>query len=364
MLTMSLASLGWGATFEAAYRRFDRRGNRPGRIARVDRGVCTVLTATGTVRASLAGRMLGLIAKDPLAMPCVGDWAAIRHWDDDRYTIEAILPRRSAIVRLTAGKAAEGQAIAANADTVAVVESLDPDPDPGRIERLMALAHESGARPLLVLTKADTVADVDLLVADLTTAAPPGTEVVAVSSHTGAGLDRLREYVTEGRTLALIGASGAGKSTLVNTVVGVDVMATRQLRADGRGRHTTSYRAMIPIPGGGVILDTPGLRAVGLFDRRPGDSATPADGLAKAFDDLEQLAASCRFTDCHHETEPDCAVLAAVELGTLTVRRLDNWRKLQREQSRERARVTARTKQGRKLLAAHGHHRRSRNTWE
>ncbi|MFD0559228.1 ribosome biogenesis GTPase [Stackebrandtia endophytica] len=361
-MTTSLASLGWDAKFEAAYQRFDRRGNRPGRIARVDRGVCTVLTATGTIRASLAGRMLGLIAKDPLAMPSVGDWAAIRRWDDDRYTIEAVLPRRSAIVRMTAGKAAEGQAIAANADTVAVVESLDPDPDPGRIERLMALAHESGATPLLLLTKADTVADLDLLIADLTTAAPPGTEVLAVSSHTGLGLDRLREYVAEGRTLALIGASGAGKSTLVNTVVGADVMATRRLRADGRGRHTTSYRAMVPIPGGGVILDTPGLRAVGLFDRRPGDSATPVDGLAKAFEDLERLAASCRFTDCRHEAEPDCAVQAAVEIGDLTVRRLENWRKLQREQSRERARVSARTKQGRKMLAIHG--RRSRNTWE
>ncbi|MGH8883136.1 MAG: GTPase RsgA, partial [Stackebrandtia sp.] len=270
---MSLASLGWDAKFIDAYTPYDRRGNSPGRIARVDRGVCTVLTAAGAVRASLAGRMLGIIAKDSLAMPTVGDWAVVRHWNDDRFTIEAVLPRRSAIVRLTAGKSAQGQAIVSNAGTVAVVESLDPDPDPGRIERLMALAHESGAEPLLVLTKADAVADPQLLVADLGQAAP-GATTLAVSAVTGDGLPQLRRYLGPGRTLALLGASGAGKSTLVNALVGADVMTTRQLRADGRGRHTTSYRALTPAPGGGVIVDTPGLRAVGLFDRRPGDAAT------------------------------------------------------------------------------------------
>ncbi|GAA4895915.1 ribosome biogenesis GTPase [Stackebrandtia albiflava] len=345
---MSLASLGWDAQFAASYARFDRRGNRPGRIARVDRGVCTVLTETGTTRASLAGRMLGIIARDPLAMPSVGDWTAVRRWDDDRFTVEAVLPRRSAIVRSTAGKAAEGQAVAANADTVAVVESLDPDPDAGRIERLMALAHESGAEPILVLTKADAVADPDLLAADLATAVPEGTAVIPVSAVTGRGIARVRDYIAVGRTLALIGASGAGKSTLVNTLAGAEVMATRRLRADGRGRHTTSYRALIPIPGGGVVLDTPGLRAVGLFDRRPGDAASPADGLALAFGDLEELAAACRFGDCRHDTEPGCAVAEAVANGLVTTRRLDNWRKLQREQAFERQRVEVRGRDGRR----------------
>lgn len=341
-MTISLASLGWDAQLAAAYRRFDRRGNRPGRVARVDRGVCTVLTDHGTTRASLAGRMLGIVASDPLAMPSVGDWVVVRRWDDDRYTVEAVLTRRSAIVRATAGKAAEGQAIAANADTVAVVESLDPDPDPGRIERLMTLACGSGAVPVLILTKADAVDDVDLLVADLATAAPSGTEVLAVSALSGSGMGRVRQLVEPGRTLALIGASGAGKSTLVNTLAGSSLMATRRLRSDGRGRHTTSHRAMIPIPGGGVVLDTPGLRAVGLFDRRPGDAAVPVDGLARAFADLEEVAAQCRFTDCRHRTEPGCAVRAAVERGDLTARRLENWRRLVSEQAFERGRVVAR----------------------
>ena len=325
-MTISLASLGWDAQFAAAYRRFDRNGNRPGRVARVDRGICTVLTDRGTGRASLAGRMLGLVANDPLAMPSVGDWVVVRRWDDDRCTVEAVLTRRSALVRATAGKSAAGPAIAANADTVAVVESLDPGPDPGRIERLMTLACGSGAVPVLILAKADTVPDVDSLVADLATAVPPGTEVLAVSALSGAGIDRVRRLVEPGRTLALIGASGAGKSTLVNTLAGSSLMATRPLRSDGRGRHATAYRAMVPIPGGGVVLDTPGLRAVGPFDRRPGDAAVPADGVAQAFTDLEEMAARCRFTDCRHRTEPDCAVRAAGERGEVTVRRLEDWR--------------------------------------
>lgn len=338
-----MASLGWDATFADSYARYDRRGNTHGRVARVDRGVCTVVTASGTVRASLAGRMLGIVASDPLSMPSVGDWVVVRSWDDDRRTLEAVLPRRSAIVRSTAGRAAEGQAIAANAETVAVVEALDPDPDFGRVERLAALAYDSGAVPVLLLTKADAVPDARLLAEDLG-AAMPGAEVITVSAVTGDGLDRLARFVEPGRTLALLGASGAGKSTLVNAVAGAEVMATRGLRADGRGRHTTSHRSLVSVPQGGSIIDTPGLRVVGLFDRRPGDAAAPADGLAQAFGDLEELAARCRFNDCRHDTEPGCAVLTAVGDGLLTMRRLENWRKLQREQAFERSRSAARSR--------------------
>ena len=360
---MSLASLGWGAPFSDAYKRYARRGNRPGRVARVDRGLCTVITDDGTVRAGLAGRMLGIVARDPLAMPSVGDWVVVRRWDDGRRTIEAVLPRTSAIVRLSAGRSSDGQAIAANATTVAVVESLDPDPDAGRVERLMALAHESGARPVLVLTKADTVPDPDLVAADLAAAAPD-TEVIVVSSVTGLGLDRIRDLAPPGATVALLGASGAGKSTLVNSVVGAEVMATKRLRADGRGRHTTSHRAMIPLPGGGAVLDTPGLRLVGLFDRRPGDAARPADGLAHAFADLEELAGYCRFTDCSHSGEPDCAVEAAVSDGQVTWRRLENWRKLQREQAFERRRASVRERTARRHLDRRRHRRPDHVGWE
>lgn len=346
-MTVSLASLGWDAEFRKSYAPYDRPGNTPGRVARVDRGVCTVFTGAGTVRASLAGRMLQLVAQDPLAMPSVGDWVAVRAWEDDRRTLEAVLPRRSAVVRAGAGKTAEGQAVVANADVVAVVESLDPDPDAGRVERLAALAYESGATALLLLTKADAVADPDLLVSDLRTAMPDAP-AVAVSTVTGRGVAELARWLGPGRTVALLGASGAGKSTLVNALAGAEVMTVRGLRGDGRGRHTTTHRALVPVPQGGVVLDTPGLRLVGMFDRRPGDAATRDDGLARAFGDLEELAARCRFNDCRHDVEPDCAVLAALGDGRVTGRRLENWRKLQRELDFERGRAAARSRAARR----------------
>ncbi len=325
-MTVSLASLGWDAEFTAAYRPYDRRGNRPGRVSRVDLGVCTVVTAQGITRASLAGRMLGIVAKDPLAMPTVGDWVVVRRWGDDRHTLEAVLARRSAVVLAAAGNTAEGRVIASNADVLAVVESLDLVPDHGRIERLMALVCDSGARPLLLLTKADTVEDVDLVAADLSAAAPPGTPVLAVSTVTGEGMDRLRRYVAPGKTLGLLGAPEAGKSTVVNALVGAVLITSRRLRADRNLRLTTSSPAMVPVPGGGAVLDTPGLRT---------------DGLAEAFGDLQRLAATCRINDCSHDTEPGCGVRAGAERGDVTVRRLDNRRKLPREQVVEGSRLAA-----------------------
>ena len=336
-MNLSMPSLGWDDRLRAAFKRYEQRGQRPGRVARVDRGVCTILTADGTVRASLSGRMLGELAADPLNGPCAGDWVVVRQWSDDRTTLEAVLPRRTSIVRAGASKSATGQMIAANIDTIAVVEPLDPDPDPGRIERLMTLAWDSGASPLLLLTKADAVADAAALAMSFADAAP-GVPVIPVSTVTGEGVEAVAEYVPSGRTLALVGPSGAGKSSLVNRLAGAEVMVTRALRADGRGRHTTTYRALVPVPGGGVILDTPGLRSVGLFDRAAGDG----EGLGRAFSDVEDLVAACRYSDCRHETEPGCAVREALEMGVLSARRYDNWRRLQRELEFERRRVAAR----------------------
>lgn len=341
MLTDNLASLGWDAFFDDSYRQYNHDLHVAGRVARVDRGVSTVLTYDDTVRASLAGHMLHAIAADPTMTPCVGDWVVVRWWPGPRHTMEAVLPRRTAIVRHGAGKAAKGQSIAANADTVAIVEALDPDPDLGRVERLSALAHESGARPVLILTKADRVKRPRLLAEDFARNVA-GMNVHAVSAHTGAGIDELRAYVPAGRTLALLGASGSGKSTLANVLVGATAMRTRRLRADGKGRHTTTHRALMPVPEGGLVIDTPGLRLVGLFDGRVGEASVRADGLAQAFEDLEELAAGCRFNDCRHETEPDCAVRAGIADGTVTARRFENWRKLHREQRFTRTRVGGR----------------------
>src|SRR5690242_4474280 len=237
---------------------------------RVDRGVCTVLAESGATRASLAGAILAAAARDPIVLPCTGDWVVTHTWPDRRVTIETVLPRRSAVVRASAGAASHAQVLAANLDVAAVVEPLDPAPDLGRIERLLALAWESGARPMVLLTKADLLARPKPVVAQVAGVAA-GADVVAVSARTGTGLERLRPLVERGATLGLLGPSGAGKSTLVNALAGATVMVTQPIRrVDGRGRHTTAYRALVPLPGGGAVLDTPGLRAVGLYDTGAG----------------------------------------------------------------------------------------------
>ncbi|MGH3734057.1 MAG: ribosome small subunit-dependent GTPase A [Micromonosporaceae bacterium] len=327
-MTFDLASLGWDADFEHHYRPYRSSGQQAARVSRVDRGVCTVLTWHGSLRASLAGAMLSAIAADPLQLPCVGDWVVVRTWPDRRHTVEAVLPRRTAVVRNSAARDSYGQLLAANLDVAAVVEPLDPSPDSGRVERLLALAHESGATPVLIGTKSDLVPDPGAVLDQLSESAP-GVTVYPVSAATGDGLAALRR-LCRGRTVALLGPSGCGKSTLVNALAGATVMATRSPRADRKGRHTTTYRALVPLPGGGAVLDTPGLRSVGLFDT--------GAGLDAAFADIEALAAGCRFSDCAHTVEPDCAVRAAIDAGDLPERRLSSWRKLQREYEIERRR--------------------------
>jgi ribosome biogenesis GTPase / thiamine phosphate phosphatase len=341
-MRFDLSSLGWDDALAHAYRRLAGTdcpagdapwsGCRPARVTRVDRGVCSLLTEYGAERASLGGPVLGAAATDPTRLPAAGDWVVSRTWPDRRTTIEAVLPRRSAVVRSTAGVDALSQILAANVDVAAVVAAVDPEPDLGRIERLLALAWNSGARPMIILTKADLAADPQSIVDEVSIGAP-GVDVVAVSATTGAGLDRLRPLVQHGRTLGLVGASGAGKSTLVNALVGTPVMAVQAIRdADGKGRHTTAYRALIPVPGGGAVLDTPGLRGIGLTGvDQPGGGAGGVRGLDRAFADITELAAACRFTDCRHDREPGCAVTAAVDAGRIPARRIDSWRRLHQE---------------------------------
>ena len=332
-MTFDLASLGWDASLAAAYPECGD-DHRPGRVVRADRGVCTVLCADGPVRASLGGAILAAAARDAARLPCAGDWVVVRSWPDRRTTAEAVLPRRTAIVRRTAGNDSTGQVLAANVDAAAVVEPMHPTPDVGRIERLLALAWASGAQPLVVLTKCDLAADPAAVGAQLGEVAP-GVEVLPVSAQRGDGLDGLRPWVAAGRTLALLGPSGAGKSTLVNALAGATVMTTQGIRGvDGKGRHTTTHRALIPIPGGGAVLDTPGVRAVGLLDA--------ATGLDQAFVDVAELVAACRFADCGHRGEPGCAIRAALDAGELAPRRWESWQKLQREVAFETRRRDAR----------------------
>ncbi len=250
------------------------------------------------MRVTFSGALLAAGAADPISTPCVGDWIAVRVWPDGRTTAEWVLARRTAFVRaaVTPG-VSHGQLLAANVDVAVVVEGLHPEPDLGRIERFLALAWESGASPLVVLTKADLVPDPDGMRAEVAAAAP-GVEVVAVSATTGAGLVDVEPYIGLGRTLAFLGPSGAGKSTLTNALAGAPLMVTRELRADGKGRHTTVHRELVMLPGGALVIDTPGLRSVGLTD--------VAESLELVFAEVEALAEQCKFSDCVHETEPGC----------------------------------------------------------
>jgi ribosome biogenesis GTPase len=343
-MSHDLSQLGWDDIFASSYRPFDRVDSEPGRVLRVDRGVCTVLAAGGVHRASLAGGVLLGAARDAANLPCAGDWVVLRRWPDRRITAEAVLPRRTALIRRTADKDATGQVLAANMDTVAVVEPMHPDPDDARVERLLSLAWDSGAQPVVVLTKSDTAADPAAVARQLAELAP-GVPVVPVSARVPHGVDALRAYVSAGRTLALLGRSGAGKSTLVNALAGTTVMPVQAIRdADGKGRHTTAYRSLVPLAGGGAVLDTPGIRGVGLLET--------GAGVDRAFTDIAELAAHCRFGDCRHLAEPGCAVTAALAGGLLSPRRLESWRKLHREVDLESARRSAR------LAGQSGHRRR------
>ncbi|MEU5042449.1 ribosome small subunit-dependent GTPase A [Streptomyces griseorubiginosus] len=327
----ALAPYGWDEAWADAFAPYEPEGLIPGRVVRVDRGQCDIVTADGTLRADTAF----VTPHDPMRVLCTGDWAVVEPGGNPRY-VRTYLPRRTAFVRSTSSKRSEGQILAANVDHAVVAVSLAVELDLGRIERFLALAWESGAQPLVVLTKADLVPDpvtLSHLVQDVEMTAP-GVPVLTVSALDGEGLDVLVASVSGGTTV-LLGQSGAGKSTLANVLVGEDVMQVHATRdVDGKGRHTTTTRNLLALPGGGVLIDTPGLRGVGLWDAET--------GVGQVFSEIEELAERCRFHDCAHEAEPGCAVLAAIDSGELSERRLESYRKLIRENQRIVAKTDAR----------------------
>ena len=289
-------------------------GLLPGRVAAAHRGAFDVWTEAGAVRSRLPGRLMHE-GHDV----GVGDWVGLGDG-----LIRMVLPRRSAILRNAAGLTTTAQTLAANVDVAFVVSSLGPDLEPRRIERYLVTIWESGASPEIVLTKADRLDDPWPLVAEVEAVAL-GVPVHVVSALTGQGCDSLRARIAAGATAVLLGSSGVGKSTLVNLWLGEDVMVTRETREDDdEGRHATTHRQLLVLPGGGLVIDTPGLRELQLWD-------VGSAGLESTFADVEELAGDCRFRDCTHVHEPGCAVLAAVESGELPRERLDSWRKLQRE---------------------------------
>ena len=315
----------WGWTPDRAGSLPD--GAEPGRVARVDRGRLRVLTADGERTAVPAA---GLHDESGLGAPAVGDWVALRG-----ELAVAVLPRRGAFTRTVAGRSSGAQVVAANLDTVLVVDALVGPARLRRVERYLAVAWSSGATPVVVLTKADLCDDVGAAVRQVAEDAL-GVDVLAVSSATGDGLEAVRALVGPGRTAAMVGPSGVGKSSLANALAGRLVAGTQEIREDGRGRHTTTARELHLLPGGGLLVDTPGMRELGLYEDR--------DGIATAYADVTELAARCRFRDCAHRTEPGCAVAAAIDEGRLDPARLLGRRKLEAEAHRQQLRVDARAR--------------------
>jgi ribosome biogenesis GTPase len=299
-------------------------GTSPARVARVDRGLLTVLAEDGERRVRPASAL-----RDPV--PVVGDWVAL-----DGGRAVAVLPRRSVFVRTVAGRRSAAQPVAANLDVVLVVDAQAGAPRLRRIERYLAVAWGSGATPVVLLTKADLCDDVPAAVEQVAENAL-GVRVLAVSALTGDGLADVAAVLSGGATAALVGPSGVGKSSLVNALAGREVALTQEVRdGDGRGRHTTTARELHVLPGGGVLVDTPGMRELGLYDDE--------DGVATAFSDVTELAADCRFRDCGHHGEPGCAIAAAIDDGRLDPSRYRAWRTLEAESRRQAVRVDARAR--------------------
>jgi ribosome biogenesis GTPase len=315
---LDLGALGWRDELALSL----EPGSFPGRVVAAHRAAFDVVVEGGdAVRTRLPGRLAHFVGLDV----AVGDWVALRDG-----LIRAVLPRRSALVRTAAGLTSETQTLAANIDVVFVVTSLGPDLEPRRLERYLVTVWESGASPEIVLTKSDRFAA--SVVADMVGAVESvaiGVPVWVVSAVTGAGVDALRARVQVGRTAVLVGSSGVGKSTLVNAWLGREAMATRETRVDDdEGRHTTSHRELMLLPGGGMVIDTPGIRELQLW---AGGGDGRGDAFEETFADVEELAAACKFNDCGHAGEPGCAVRTALADGSLSRDRYASWQKLQRE---------------------------------
>jgi ribosome biogenesis GTPase len=322
---VDLRALGWDDGFQAAFREFASAGYVPGRVTLEHQHIYTVHTGHADLLATVAGGFRHRIVARR-EYPAVGDWVALRALEAGRRgVIQGVVSRRSKFSRKVAGDETDEQIVAANIDTVFLMMGLDRDFSLRRIERYLSTAWEGGAAPVIVLNKADVCDDVPECVREVESAAP-GVPVLAVSTKRDEQLAALEVYLVSGRTIALLGSSGVGKSTLVNRLVGHDLQRTRAVReSDQKGRHTTTHRQLIALPGGGLLIDTPGMRELQLWDG--------SDGIDAAFDDIEALAPGCRFRDCRHDLEPGCAVKAAVVEGRLEERRLASYLELRGEQT-------------------------------
>ncbi|WP_431190674.1 ribosome small subunit-dependent GTPase A [Metabacillus flavus] len=320
---MNLSELGMTPFFEEAFMPFKTDGFEIGRVALEHKRLYRILTERGELLAEVAGKMR-FEAGGREDFPAVGDWVVIQpRYEEGKATIHAILPRQSKFSRKAAGVATEEQIVAANVDTLFIVMALNHDYNIRRLERYLIMAWESGANPVVVLNKADLCEEMDEKLAEVESAAI-GVPIHAISALDAESAEILRSYCTGGRTAALVGSSGVGKSTITNQLIGNEHLKTQEAReGDDRGRHTTTYRELIALQTGGCLIDTPGMRELQLW--------SAGDGFQGTFEDVESLAQSCRFTDCRHQNEPGCAILSALEEGSLQSDRYGSYQKLQKE---------------------------------
>ena len=328
-----LESLGWTEARAAAFAPFEAEGLEPARVAVEHQHLYDVYSRHGELLARVSGRFRHR-APTRLDFPVAGDWVAILpRPEEGSATIQALLPRDTLIARQAAGEETEEQPVAANVDVVFLVMGLDGDYNPRRLERYLALAARSGARSIVLLTKPDLCSDIDLRRREIEALGAP---VLVLSPKRGEGVTALDPHLVPGTTLALLGSSGVGKSTLINRLLGEERLKTREVRlSDARGRHTTTRRELIILPGGALVIDTPGMREIQLGETSDVDAS---------FADIVALGEGCRFTNCLHDTEPGCAVLAAAAAGTVDDGRLQSFRKLRRERAHQETRVDERAR--------------------
>ncbi len=315
---MNINDYGWNQSFEKEMKEEYREDTFPGRVIADYGQMLRVITDNGEL---VINRPVSKL--DNEIQVAVGDWVVLELTGTDSYRINSVLARKTKFSRAAAGIEVKEQIVAANVDTVLLIQSLNRDFNMRRLERYLIAAWESGAVPVVVLTKADCCNDIaDKLSIVYNTA--PGVEVHAISCVTGDGLENIKKYFMPGKTVALLGSSGVGKSTLANTLAGEDLLKTQAIREDdSRGRHTTTHRELVLLPEGGLILDTPGMRSLSLWEAD--------NGMEIMFGDVEELVKLCRFTDCKHQNEPGCAVREALDTGNLEAKRWESWLKLQKE---------------------------------